>query len=180
MSASKAIVAISAPPCCLFRRSGSREADQMFPLTHRRSRFVAIVAIALGLAAPRLAQSQGMGGMMNGGMTSRGMMGGYGPPGEPGPSRGANPQWDQLSSYMQSNGLACVSCHAYSGRGTGPAFADIAQRFAGHTASRTELARAISNGVAGQWPGYPPMPGGLATPDQAKELAGLILRLPPS
>ena len=153
----------------------------MFTVSHRRSRLIALTAIALGLAAPLLAQSQGMmnGGMMGGGMMGGGMMGGYGPPGEPGPSRGANPQWDQLSSYMQSNGLACMSCHAYSGRGTGPAFTDIAQKFAGHSASRTELALAISNGVSGQWPGYPPMPGGLATPGQAKELAGLILRLPP-
>lgn len=120
-----------------------------------------------------------MGGGMMGGMMGGGMMGGYGPPGEPGPSRGTNAQWDQLSSYVQSNGLACMSCHAYSGRSTGPAFTDIAQRFAGRSGSRTELAQAISHGVSGQWPGYPPMPGGLATPDQAKKLAGLILSLAP-
>lgn len=108
-----------------------------------------------------------------------GMMGGYGPRGEPGPSKGTNPRWDQLSSYVQSNSLACMSCHTYSGRGTGPAFADIAQRFAGHPGSRDELTRAISNGISGQWQGYPPMPGGLATPGQARELAGLVLRLAP-
>ena len=101
-------------------------------------------------------------------------MGGYA---EPGPSKGSNPRWDELSSYVQSNSLACPSCHGYSGRGTGPAFADIARRFAGHAGSREELARAISNGVSGRWPGYPAMPGGLATPRQATELAGLILRL---
>jgi cytochrome c551/c552 len=154
----------------------------MFTMSHRRSRLILLSAIAFGLASPLLAHSQGMmgGGMMGGGMMGGGMMGGYGPPGEPGPSRGSNPKWDELSSYMQSNGLACMSCHAYSGRGTGPAFTDIAQRFAGHSGSRTELAHAISNGVSGQWPGYPPMPAGLATPGQAKELAGLILHLTPA
>lgn len=108
-----------------------------------------------------------------------GMMGGYGPPEQAGPSKGSNAQWDEFSSYVQGHGLACMSCHAYSGRGAGPAFTDIAQRFAGHPGSRKELAQSISNGVSGQWPGYPPMPAGLATPGQARELAGLILRLPP-
>lgn len=115
-----------------------------------------------------------MGGMMNGRM-----MGGYSPRGQPGPRKGSNPQWDELSAYVQSNRLACMGCHTYSGRGAGPAFADIAQRFAGHPGSGKELARAISNGVSGRWVGYPPMPAGLATPDQAKELARLILRLAP-
>jgi cytochrome c len=146
-----------------------------------RSCVVALITSVLMLAAPIAADSQGMrgGGMMNGGMMGGGMMGGYGPPGEPGPSKGSNPKWDELSSYVQSNGLACMSCHAYSARGAGPAFTDIARRFAGHPGSADELSRAISDGVSGQWSGYQPMPGGLATPRQAKELAGLILRLPP-
>lgn len=151
----------------------------MLTVIYRRSWLITVFAVVLVLVAPMPAKSQGMGGMMNGGMMGGGMMGGYGPPGQSGPSKGSNPQWDELSSYVQGNGLACMSCHAYSGRGTGPAFADIAQRFAGHPGSRKELAGAISGGVSGQWPGYPPMPGGLATPGQAKELAGLILRLPP-
>ena len=54
---------------------------------------------------------------------------------------------------------------------------DIAHRFAGQADAAVELAGAISHGVAGQWPGYPPMPGGLATSKQAQSLAGLILRL---
>jgi len=143
-------------------------------MTNPHSRLIAISVIALGLAVPLPAHSQGM---MGGGMMGGGMMGGYGSRAEPGPSEGTNAHWDELSSYVQSNGLACMGCHAYSGRGTGPAFTDIAQRFAGHPGGRKELAAAISDGVSGQWPGYPPMPGGLAAPKQAGKLAQLILDL---
>ena len=157
-------------------------------MKEHRSLVIAAFALALGIAAPLHARSQGMmgggmmgGGMMGGGMMGGGMMGGGmmgGPRAEPGPSKGSNPQWDELSSYVQTNGLPCMSCHSYTGRGTGPAFADIARRFAGRPDSRNVLAGAISSGVAGQWPGYPPMPAGLATPGEARTLAGLILSLP--
>ena len=115
---------------------------------------------------------------MGGGTMGGGMMGGFGPRNEaPGQSGASNPDWEELSSYVQANRLSCMSCHALSGRGTGPAFMDIAHRFAGHADAATELSGAISNGVAGQWSGYPPMPGGLATPGEAKKLAELILHL---
>ncbi len=149
----------------------------------RRLRFIVALALAggvgLGLVVSNPAQSQGMGrGMMGGGMMGGGMMGGYGPRNEaPGEGGAANPGWSKLNSYVQSNGLACMSCHTYSGRGTGPAFIDVAHRFAGQPGAASELASAIHNGVAGQWSGYPPMPGGLATTRQARTLAELILHL---
>ena len=146
-------------------------------MTYCRSRFIALFAVVPALAVPIPADSQGMGGMMNGGMMGGGMMGGFGQPGEPGPSKGSHPRWDELSSYVQSNGLACMSCHTLSGRGAGPAYMDIARRFAGQPDSATALATAIRNGVSGEWPGYPPMPGRLATPKQAGNLARLILGL---
>ncbi len=143
-------------------------------MNDRHSGLIAAVAAGLSLAVSSPAMSQGMGGMMGGGM-----MGGRATPLEPGPVQGTNPRWDKLSFYVQSNGLACMSCHAYSARGAGPAFADIARRFAGQPGSARELAAAISEGIAGQWPGYPPMPGGLATRSQAQELTELILSLAP-
>ncbi len=137
-----------------------------------------VLALALGLAAPLTADSQGMmgGGMTGGGMMGGGMMGGYGAPGQ---SNGRNAQWDRLSSYIASNRLSCLSCHRFSGRGAAPAFMDIAQRFGGQPNAAAELSGAIRYGIAGRWPGYPPMPGGLATPGQAERLASLILRLAP-
>jgi cytochrome c len=153
------------------------------------ARWVLAAGIGLGLAAPMTAVSQGMGGygpgsmgggMMGGGMMGGGMMGGYGAPGgETGQTNDRNATWDPLASYIGSNRLPCMSCHRFSGRAAAPAFLDIAQRFGGQPNAATELAGAISYGIAGRWQGYPPMPGGLATPGQAKRLASLILDLRP-
>jgi cytochrome c len=157
-------------------------------VTNSRSRRTAGWALALGiglsLATPMTAVSQGMGGYgpgsMGGGMMGGGMMGGYGPPGgAPAQGNGRNATWDRLATYMSSNRLSCVSCHRFSGPGAGPAFTDIAQRFGGQPNAATELTGAIRYGIAGRWPGYPPMPGGMATPGQAERLASLILDLRP-
>ena len=140
------------------------------------------LALGLGLAAATTAYPQGMmgGGMMGGGMMGGGMMGGYGPRNaRPPESNASAPGWENLSSYVQTNGLPCMSCHALSARSAGPAYLDIAHRFAGQANGATELSGAIRDGVSGQWPGYPPMPGGMATQGQARRLASLILRLEP-
>lgn len=145
----------------------------------RRLHRAALLALALGLglAAATTVHSQGM---MGGGMMGGGMMGGYGPrDAQPPESNASAPGWESLSSYIRTNGLPCMSCHALSARSTGPAYLEIAQRFSGQTNGATELAGAIRNGVSGQWPGYPPMPGGMATPRQAERLASLILQLRP-
>ena len=149
--------------------------------SRRTARWALALGIGLGLAAPMTAVSQGMGGgMMGGGMMGGGMMGGYGAPGGgTGQSSGRNATWDRLASYIGSNRLPCMSCHRLSGRAAAPAFADIAQRFGGQPNAAAELSGAIRYGIAGRWPGYPPMPGGLATPRQARHLASLILQLRP-
>lgn len=139
-------------------------------MKRHRSLYFAVLVLALGFAAPLPADSQGM---MGGGMGG-GMMGGYGAPGQ---SNGRSARWDRLASYISSNRLPCLSCHRFSGRAAAPAFIDIAQRFRGQPNAAVELSGAIRYGVAGRWPGYPPMPGGLATPRQAKELTALILDL---
>ncbi len=82
-----------------------------------------------------------------------------------------------LGVYIQSNGLSCMSCHAVSRNVVGPAFTNIARRYEGQTGAEDNLAKSIANGVAERWKGYPPMPAGLASKAQAKELARLILNL---
>lgn len=147
--------------------------------TIRRLHRGALLALALGfgLAAATTVHSQGM---MGGGMMGGGMMGGYGPRiAQPPESNASAPGWNDLSAYIRTNGLPCMSCHALSARSTGPAYLDIARRFSSQADGGPELAGAISNGVSGQWPGYPPMPGGMATPRQAARLASLILQLQP-
>lgn len=84
---------------------------------------------------------------------------------------------NRLLGYVRSEGLSCMGCHALSRTVTAPAFADIARRYRGQARARARLARSIADGVSGKWAGYPPMPGGLASPEQADALAALILDL---
>ncbi len=150
------------------------------------------IALGLGTALATPARGQGMGmgpGMMGG--TGHGMMGGAGPGMRGGPGYGTNdadrqatgqgtaapPAWGRLSAYIGAQHLMCLSCHELSKRNIGPAFADIAHRFAGQPNARATLTQAISHGVSDQWAGYPAMPGGLATPGQAATLAQFILDL---
>jgi len=137
-----------------------------------------VVGAAMGYAQSIRAHGQvamsPMGGMMGGGMMGSGMMGGTRPNGGGGaPSDNSG----SLGSYIQSQGLSCMSCHAMAGNGLGPPFTDIARRYKGQAHAKDDLANSIANGVSGRWQGYPPMPGGLASPSQAAELARLILDL---
>jgi cytochrome c551/c552 len=114
---------------------------------------------------------------MGGGMMGGGMMSGYGSRNEASGQGNASPPGRELYSYVESNGLPCMTCHTFSGRGAGPDFLDIAHRYAGQVDAQAGLARAISEGVYGRWSGYPPMQGGMARPAQAEKLAELILQL---
>lgn len=134
-------------------------------------------ALALGLfqGPSVLAQmvSQGMMGG-RGSMMGSGMMGGQST------RQGAgneNPAWTRLADYVHGHNLSCLTCHAYAQSGTGPAFRDIAHRYAGKADAAPRLAKAISDGVSGTWRGYAAMPGGLATRGEAHDLAQMILRL---
>ncbi|MDA8390093.1 MAG: hypothetical protein M0Z76_05075 [Gammaproteobacteria bacterium] len=105
-------------------------------------------------------------GMMGRGMMGRGMIGG-----------GGGPAAQDLRAYIRAQGLGCFSCHRIHRNAMGPAFQDVAGRYAGRPGAEAELAHAIAYGVAGRWPNFPAMAAGLATPTQARELARLILRL---
>lgn len=108
------------------------------------------------------------------GTMGRGMMGGM--RSNEGNSAAGN-ESGPLYVYIQSNGLSCMSCHAVSGNAAGPAFTDIARRYAGGDGAEDNLIESITNGASGRWKEYPPMPAGLANKAQAKELARLILGL---
>jgi len=83
----------------------------------------------------------------------------------------------KLVSYVKSNGLACMSCHAVDHRVIGPPWAKVALRYHGKAHAEKTVSKAIANGSSGLWAGYPPMPSGLATPAQSKVLAKMILHL---
>lgn len=176
--------------------AGGREANAQKTIMPFAPRRLAVelplrlaLGVALGCAGTLSAQAlgavqQGAGGYGPGMMGGQGMgmMGGRGAgvnggdgqeAGQPG---AGSPGWNKLTSYIHAHALTCMTCHAVTGRGVGPAFADIAHRFAGQANGQAEMAKAISGGASGLWPGYPPMPGGLASSEQARILAGLILQ----
>jgi cytochrome c len=71
----------------------------------------------------------------------------------------------------------CMSCHSVSRPFMGPAFHDIAARYAARPDAATYLAHKIIDGSTGIW-GEVPMPANTQlAPDQAAALAGWILTL---
>ncbi len=68
---------------------------------------------------------------------------------------------------------ACTACHAVDKKLVGPAYQDVAKKYAGKSAD--ELAKSIKAGGSGKW-GPVPMPAQAALSDaDAKTLAAWIL-----
>ena len=72
----------------------------------------------------------------------------------------------------------CYVCHADRETATGPAFADVAQKYKGKRAAATDVAAAIRGGIQGGAPWHmPPHPE--ITEAEARAMAAYILSLPP-
>ena len=84
----------------------------------------------------------------------------------------ALPAWAS-KELAQKN--ACLACHAPDRKLVGPAYQDIAKKYAGEKDAAQDLARSIKAGGSGKW-GPVPMPAqpGLCEAD-AKTLADWIL-----
>jgi cytochrome c len=88
----------------------------------------------------------------------------------------ANPDYKKgLALVAKSN---CLTCHAVNQTTTGPAYADIATKYAG--ADETEIARlaqTIISGGSGNWGPVPMIPHPEVTEDEAKQMVKYILLL---
>jgi len=70
---------------------------------------------------------------------------------------------------------ACLACHAVDRKLVGPAFRDIAKKYAGQADAEAQLVRSIKAGGAGKW-GPVPMPAQAALdPAAAQALAAWVL-----
>jgi cytochrome c len=70
---------------------------------------------------------------------------------------------------------ACMACHAVDKKLVGPAFRDIAKKYAGQADAQAQLAKSIKAGGAGKW-GPIPMPAQAALSEaDAGTLAAWIL-----
>lgn len=71
---------------------------------------------------------------------------------------------------------ACLACHAADKKLVGPAYQDVAKKYAGQKDAEAQLAHSIKAGGSGKW-GPVPMPAQAALSDaDAKALAGWILQ----
>jgi cytochrome c len=70
----------------------------------------------------------------------------------------------------------CLACHATDKKLVGPAYKDVAAKYAGQQDAVAKLAEKIQKGSAGVW-GQVPMPANQVTPDEAKQLATWVLSI---
>lgn len=84
------------------------------------------------------------------------------------------------ASTLADEGLAkaknCMACHTVAKKTVGPAFKDVAAKYAGDGGSAAKLAGSIKNGSKGSW-GPVPMPPNQVSEDEAQKLAEWVLTL---
>lgn len=95
------------------------------------------------------------------------------PPAEQPKQESTGPAKD-MTAFAQQKG--CFACHDVNTKKVGPAYKDVAKKFAGQPNAVEELAKRIKNGGVGVW-GQVPMPPQNVTDEEAKELAQWILSL---
>ncbi len=83
-------------------------------------------------------------------------------------------QAKDMQAFAQQKG--CFACHDINNKKVGPAFKEVAKRFAGQPSIEEELAKRIKNGGVGKW-GQVPMPPQNVTEQEAKDLAKWVLSL---
>jgi cytochrome c len=70
----------------------------------------------------------------------------------------------------------CLACHAVDKKLVGPAYKDVAAKYAGQKDAAAKLADKIQKGSVGVW-GQVPMPANPVTADEAKQLATWVLSI---
>ncbi len=70
----------------------------------------------------------------------------------------------------------CLSCHMLDQKLVGPAYRDVAAKYAGRDDALALLSAKVQKGGTGVW-GSAVMPPNPVTPDEARELVGWILSL---
>jgi len=86
----------------------------------------------------------------------------------------------QTTAMADAEALAkakgCNACHAVNAKQVGPAYKDVAKKYAGRADAVEYLADKIKNGGVGVW-GNIPMPRQNVTDEEAKKLAEWVLSL---
>lgn len=78
------------------------------------------------------------------------------------------------ASQELATAKGCLGCHAIDTKVVGPAYRDVAKKYAGDKTAEDKLVQKVLHGGSGVW-GAVPMPGGMATEAEAKILVKWIL-----
>jgi cytochrome c len=68
----------------------------------------------------------------------------------------------------------CLTCHSVDNKIVGPAYKDVAAKYAGQKDALAKLTEKVQKGGSGVW-GAIPMPANAVTPDEAKTLVTWVL-----
>ena len=71
----------------------------------------------------------------------------------------------------------CLGCHAVDRKVVGPAFKDVAAKYAGDSGAAAQLAAKIQAGGAGVWRPVPMPTNGQVSETEAAQLAAWVLTL---
>ena len=93
---------------------------------------------------------------------------------KPAEQKGSQAPAKDMQAFAQQKG--CFACHDINTKKVGPAFKDVAKKFAGQPGAEEEIAKRIKNGGVGTW-GNVPMPPQNVTEQEAKDLAKWVLSL---
>ncbi|MNP03306.1 Cytochrome c-551 precursor [compost metagenome] len=77
-------------------------------------------------------------------------------------------------ALLQNN--ACLSCHAIDHKVVGPAYRDVAAKYAKDPQAMDRLMSSIQHGGSGKWGDVPMPPFAQLSPDDLKSLATFILQ----
>ena len=69
----------------------------------------------------------------------------------------------------------CLSCHAVDKKVVGPAYQDVAKKYAGQKDAAAKLAEKVQKGGSGVWGNVPMPPNPSVNADEAKKLVDWIL-----
>ena len=72
---------------------------------------------------------------------------------------------------------ACVACHAVDKKGVGPAYQEVAKKYAADKAAQAKLEDKVKKGGAGVWGQTPMPPNGSVPPADVSALVKWVLSL---
>lgn len=82
-----------------------------------------------------------------------------------------------LASEELAKAKNCLMCHAVDKKIMGPAFKDVAQKYAGQPGADAKLAEKVMKGGSGTWGTMPMPPNPQVNEEEAKKLVQWVLGL---